>query len=243
MPPYPFSSRTPGRLILAAAGIAVLAGCARNPAGGPGTAAPRLVFSAQVEGSIRTGFESGGTGLPYVYIIALRLSKEDSPVGDGPDPVVVPGGNGFVAGECTHYILWDPLRTPEFTLWRFTDETLNSFEQIGIPISYDNVRTGDDTLRVEVDLTQLVPPSEAEDYVTAQVNFLTMNGTAVSGGGRIWDALGDARVSTEINRPFQFSLRSARTFTNLSLGSIEPSGDSADPDLDLTDWSVEVRRD
>jgi hypothetical protein len=194
-----------------------------------------------MQGKIRTGLEAGGAGLPYVYIFALRLNTDISPTTQGPLPVVVPGGNGFVAGNATHYILWDPLRSPQYTLWRFRDETLNEAIQTGVPLNYTIINPGDKTLAAEVDLSQLVPADQVNTIQSIQVNFLTMNNTLTSGTGRLWDALGDGRRPGDVNRPFLFNLRSSFTYNNSNQDSLEPTEDTPDPDLDILDWSVEVR--
>ena len=59
--------------------VAVLAGCARFPSSASSDFTKRLVFTMQVDGAIRTGLEQGGNGLPYVYVIAIRLSTDPNP--------------------------------------------------------------------------------------------------------------------------------------------------------------------
>jgi len=227
--------------ISAAIACAALPGCAKFPETGAAGDTKRILLSMTMTGSVRTGLEAGGAGLPYVYIFAIKLNKEPSPLTNGPFPIVTPGGNGFVSGGCTHYILWDPLRSPQYTLWRFTDESLSSYVQVGIPLSYSSISPGAKTLSCEIDLSQLVPASEVDLYQSAQINLLTMNNTLTSGGGRLWDALGSSFNPVEINRPQVVDLRRAVTYRNSTEGNVEPEGDAADPDLDLSDWSIEVR--
>ncbi len=195
----------------------------------------------QVDGAIRTGLEQGGNGLPYVYVIAIRVSTDPNPPDTGPIPVVVPSGNGIVAGNCTHFILWNPLASPQFQIYQFEDSSLNEWFQTGVPINYVNITPGDDVLTFEIDLSQLVPAVDVPTIQSIQVNFLTMNNTNTSGGGRLWDALGDGAIPGEINSYFTFQPNSAFTYTNANTGSIEPQGDVVDPDLDIVDWSIEVR--
>ncbi len=194
-----------------------------------------------VDGAVRTGLEAGGAGLPYVYIFALKLNTDASPTTPGPEPIVTPGGNGFVSGGATHYILWDPLRSPQYTLWQFRNSSLTESFQIGIPLSYTTISPGAKTLTCEIDLSQLVPSADVDLFQSAQINFLTMNNTLTSGGGRLWDALGNSSSPLEVNRPQLVDLRRAVTYRNSTEGMIEPTGDTADPDLDLSDWSIEVR--
>jgi hypothetical protein len=219
----------------------VLCGCARFPSSGTSNFTKRLVFTLTVDGKLRTGLEQGGNGLPYVYIIAIRLSTDPNPPDQGPIPVVVPGGNGFVAGHCTHFILWNPLASPAYQIFEFTDETLDDWFLKGTPINSLPIQEGDKTLSFEIDLSQLVPAADVPTIQSVQVNFLTMNNTNTSGGGRLWDALGDSTNPSEINSYFTFQPLSAITYSNSSTGNVEPQGDVADPDLDIVDWSIEVR--
>jgi hypothetical protein len=219
--------------------LLVAAGCARFPSSGTSNFTKRFVFTMQVDGAIRTGTEQGG--FPYVYVIAIRVSTDPNPPDQGPIPVVVPGGNGIVAGNCTHFILWNPLASPQFQIYQFEDSTLNEWFQTGVPINYENITPGDDTLTFEIDLSQLVPAVDVPTIQSLQVNFLTMNNTNTSGGGRLWDALGNGAIPGEINSYFTFQPNSAFTYTNANTGNIEPQGDVVDPDLDIIDWSIEVR--
>lgn len=231
------------QVVFAAACLCALSltGCARFPETGAAGRTKRLILSMSMEGAVRTGLEAGGAGLPYVYIFAIKLNTDAAPTTPGPQPIVTPGGNGFVAGGATHYILWDPLRSPQYTIWQFRDASLSESFQVGIPLSYTTISPGAKTLSCEIDLSQLVPSGDVGLYQSAQINFLTMNNTLTSGGGRLWDALGDSRSALEVNRPQLVDLRRAVTYNNTNEGLIEPTGDTADPDLDLRDWSIEVR--
>lgn len=226
---------------LAAGALILGACCARFPKEGDSGFTKRLILRMSMEGVVRTGLEGGGAGLPYVYIFALRLSTDPAPATQGPVPVVTPGGNGFVAGNCTHYVLWDPLRSPQYTIWQFRDSSLNDSFQTGAPVSSRLISVGDKTLECEIDLSQLVPASDVDTIQSVQVNLLTMNNTLTTGAGRLWEALGDGRNPGDINRPLLVNLRSSFTYTNANQGDLEPVGDVLDPDLDIRDWSIEVR--
>ncbi len=217
------------------------AGCAKFPAVTDSDFTKRLLFTMQVDGKLRTGLGAGEGGLPYVYINALRVSTEISPTDDGPIPITIPGGNGFVAGNATHFILWDPLSSPQFQIWQFLDENLETYNQTGVPLDFLPIQDGDDTLAFEIDLSQLVPAIDVDTIQSIQVNFLTMNNRNVSGGGRLWDALGDGRIPNEVNSYFTFQPSFSTTYSNASIGNLEPSEDVVDPDLDIIDWSIEVR--
>lgn len=229
------------RLFTVLIAVLLLTGCAKFPKTISSNFTKRLIFTLTVDSELRTGLEEGGSGLPYVYIVAIRLSTEDSPTDDGPIPVVVPGGNGFVAGNATHYILWDPLFSPAYMIWVFDDETLNISHQTGVPIDFLPVDQGDRTLSFEIDMSQLIAAIDVDTIRSIQVNFLTMNNTNTTGGGRLWDALGDGDVPSEINSYFTFQPNFAQTYTNASTGNVEVRGDVVDPDLDIVDWSIEVR--
>ena len=229
------------RLISLFALLLVLTGCAKFPSSGNIGNTKRLIFKMRVDGQLRTGQGVGQSGLPYVYVIALNLSQDDTPTTNGPIPIVIPGGNGIVDGDVTHFILWDPLAQPQFKIFQFSDTTLNNFFQIGVPVVSTPTSEGDRELQFEIDLSQLVPVANVPDYKAVQINFLTMNNTNSSGGGRIWDALGDSTQSTQINSPITIRLNSSQIYNNQNQILNEPQGDTVDPDLDIVDWSVEVR--
>jgi hypothetical protein len=227
--------------LLALVLFVALVGCAKFPSSGSSDFTKRLLFTMTVDSQLRTGGEPGGSGFPYVYIVAIRLSTDPNPTDTGPIPVVVPGGNGFVAGNCTHFILWNPLASPSYQIFQFEDATLNDWFQTGVPIQFMPIQVGDDTLSFEIDLSQLVAVALVPTIQSIQVNFLTMNNTNTSGGGRLWDALGDSTNPSAINSYFTFQPNFAALYTNSTTGNVEPPDDVSDPDLDIVDWSIEVR--
>ncbi len=229
------------RTLLVAVVLLVVAGCAKYPDGGSTGLTKRLAFTMRVDGRLHTGQGPGQTGLPYIYVIALNLSTELTPTEEGPIPVVIPGGNGIVAGQATHFILWNPLASPQYQIYQFRDENLNEYFQIGVPVLYEPITEGERELRFEIDLSQLVPETDIPLYQSVQINFLTMNNTNQSGGGRVWDALGDSRIPSQINAPLTVRLNSSQIYNNQNQIIQEPVGDTLDPDLDIADWSVEVR--
>jgi hypothetical protein len=124
---------------------------------------------------------------------------------------------------------------------KFTDLNLLDFFQIGVPVNVVDVNPGDRSIRFELDLTQIAPVDTA-DFQSLQVNFLTMN-RVPSGisGSKDWDALGDGRLSSEINEYITIPLRTSGIYDNARYAGLEPSNDAPDPDLELTDFRVEVR--
>jgi hypothetical protein len=64
-----------------------------------------------------------------------------------------------------------------------------------------------------------------------------------AGSSRIIDALGDTRIVTQLNQPVRILLATAGIYDNSRFGFLEPlDADTPDPDLDIMDWSIEVRR-
>ena len=220
--------------------VAAVCGCAKFPNTSATGQTKRLLFRMRTAAPLKTGLEGGG-GLPYVYIVALRLSTDPNPIDQGPIPIVLPGGNGFVSGNATHFIQWNPLSSPQFTIYQFTDATLEEWTPIGTPINFQPVQTGDNELFFEIDMSQLVPAGDVDTIESIQVNFLTMNAIQTGGGGRFWDALGDSENAAEVNRYFQFQPRTSTEYNNTNQGNIEPVDDVDDPQLDIADWSIEVR--
>jgi hypothetical protein len=213
-----------------------LFGCAKFPTGTV-TDATRVIFRMQVRGEIRTD---------YVYIIAIRRSTDLNPTGDGPIPVIqFPTNNGFVAGNANYFVRWAP-ETRQYTLFRFTDSTLNFNTPVGVPINTIDVTPGSKTLGFELSLEQLVDtPNTSNQLQSLQVNFLTMNRIldGSSGSSRIIDALGDTRQILELNQPVRIPLATSNLYDNARFGNLEPlDADCPDPDLDIADWSIEVRR-
>lgn len=215
---------------------ALLFGCAKFPSGGGVNSGKRLTFILKVAGQINPN---------YVYLIAVNPSTEVNPTTQGPIPVVAaPWGNGFVAGNSTHFVRWDPTQSPRYLLYKFVDSALLNYSAIGTPISYVDVLSGGNQIQFDINLSQVLPTGTSEDaYATLQVNFLTMDNvpTGSFGGSKIWDALGDGTTVSGVNQFVNINLRTAGVYNNARFGNIEPANDTPTPDLDIIDWSVEVR--
>lgn len=229
--------------LLVLVAVSLLMGCAKFPGGGPTVRTVRLIFTMTVDGKLRTGEEQGEGGLPYVYMVALRPSVDPNPTDQGPIPVIAPPwGNGFVSGVVTHFVWWNPLRSPRYGIYKFRDAALTEYFQTGVPVTYVDVQRGDRTLRFELDLTQIADSAEqARAFQSLQVNFLTMDRIPASGSEKLWDALGDGRLPSQVNSPITIPLTTSQVYDNQRALSLEPKGDVPDPDLDIVDWSVEVR--
>lgn len=214
----------------------LMSGCAKVPEGGSGAAGTRLAFTLRVAREIRPG---------YIYMVALRPSVDLNPIEQGPIPVIAPPwANGFVAGTVTHFVMWANTQSPRYLLYQFRPGTnLIEYFAIGAPVNYVDVNPGEKVLRFEVDLSQLAPDAAtAATYQSIQVNFLTMDRIPQgSGGTKNWDALGNSALPGEVNSPITIPLRSSGTYDNARFNDLEVPGDVSDPDLDITDFSVEVR--
>lgn len=216
--------------------LLTLASCAKFPPNVT-TDATRVIFSMEVRGQIRSD---------YIYIIAIRTSTDVNPIGDGPVPVVAfPTNNGFVAGNVNYFVQWSP-DTQQYTLYRFTSADASFFTPAGIPINSVPVTGGGRRLQFELSAEQLVTTAGTSNTLQSlQVNFLTMNRllNASAGSSRIIDALGDTRLITELNSPVRIPLATSGIYDNNRFALLEPPvADCPDPDLDISDWSIEVRR-
>lgn len=219
--------------------VATMAGCAKLPDGGLGAASTRLVFRMRMEQAINPNF---------VYMVALRPSNDSNPPEQGPIPVIAPPwGNGFVAGEVSHFVQWSDFLSPKYQLFEFRAGTdLIEYRSIGTPVIFTDVTAGSREIEFELNLDQLAPtPADALNYQSIQINFLTMDRIPQgSVGSKNWDALGDGRLPSEINAPITIPLRIDGIYNNQTLQflDLEPTGDEPEPSLDIVDWSVEVRR-
>ncbi len=231
---------------LMAAGL--LCGCAKFPNTGGGAGSTRIIVTMNVAGKIRTGTEATSGGLPYIYMVGINPSTEENPTTLGPIPVIAPPwGNGFVAGQCQYFMWWNPQASPKYGLYKFQDALLNQFLLVGAPVISENIVEGANRIKFEFDLSQLIPdPIEASQVKWLQINFFTMDRIPQVGTEKFWDANGDARsgLAQDINQPIQISLRTSATYDNSRAFIKEPANDvtgANDPDLDIVDWSVEVR--
>lgn len=214
-----------------------LAGCAKFPGSGFSSFTKRLVLTVRIEGTV----QFGQNGTQYIYVIPLRLSKDLNPI-DGPKPVLsgIGSQNGIVTGACTDYILCDLSNPNPYQIYHFQDTTLTAATLVG----FANAKTSSgSTLSCEIDLSQVVPLSDVDLIQTVQANFFAMDKRALGGGSHSFDALGNSRSSSEINRFLQFDLRSSRKITNTQTQIEPPNNDvngGDNPDLNFIDWSVEI---
>lgn len=208
--------------------------CAKFPDQNAAAGTKRLTFTFTMDQAINPNF---------VYIVALRPSTDVNPTDQGPIPVIQPPwGNGFVAGNCTYFMLWNPSNSPAFGLYQFIDANLINYQLIGTPVVTQPVQSGDRGMRFDIDLSQLGGQTLSDTYKSIQINFLTMDRIPTGGAGsKTWDALGDNRLPSQINSPISIDLRTSGTYNNAFFLNLEPQGDTPDPTIDIIDFSVEVR--
>lgn len=221
-------------LLLAACGaLLALGGCAKYPASGGGQAGFRLTMWMTMAGEINPN---------YVYIVAVNPSTTEVPTVQGPIPVISPPwGNGFVAGNATHFVRWDGFQSPRYQIYAFRDANLLEYLPVGIPVNYIDVQPGGRRLEFEIELEQIAGTFDPETIRALQVNFLTMNVVPQgSTGDKIWDALGDGRLPSQINDNVTVPMR-VGTYNNATFQDREPAGDCIDPGLDIVNWQIEIR--
>jgi hypothetical protein len=64
-----------------------------------------------------------------------------------------------------------------------------------------------------------------------------------NGNTRNIDCLGDTNLQTDFNEPVKIPLATTGVYDNTRFNFLEPlNPDCPDPDLDIADWSVEVRK-
>lgn len=248
LPPNSLLQRRSGLNLFALAGCALtLSSCAKFPAGGGGQNT-HLRFHMEVAGHIK----NGPTELVnYIYMVAINPSTDPSPITQGPVPVIAfPWGNGFVAGNATHFIRYDFAQASPYSIWRFATPDLLAYGNTGSPVIVVPVAENGNTIEFEVDMSQILPNgvTDPSTLQSIQVNFLTMDRAPRDNdpGPKIWDALGDARNPSTISFWVNIPLNVSRRYQNSDLSGFEqePSGDVSpnDPDLDIVNWWVDVIR-
>jgi hypothetical protein len=234
--------------------MVALAGCAKFPSSGGPSSNTRVTFSMTVDGEINPN---------RIYIVAIRWSKQTPPHGStGPIPVIAPPwGNGFVAGRANVFVQYDPLQgsAHPFVVYRFRDPVpdnsdpvsgqvyLSQWDRTDYPVSFVDVEPGTKTLRFTLDMSQIAENvGDIPLIQELQVNFLTMDRIPQGSdtGSKTYEGLGDTNLPSGINEWVTFPVTRDGTYNN-STGinaGLEPRGDVPEPDLDIVDWQIEVRR-
>lgn len=240
-------------LLLALAGM-VVGSCAKFPDGGAAGNNTQVRFRFTVAGEIKPN---------YVYIVAIRWSKNANPIDPnrGPFPVIAsPWGNGFVAGRANVFVRWDQFQSPAYQAFEFTDAIPDDQFPVngtaymvaeprpkGIPLNVLDYEPGTRTLEFTLDMSQIAPtPADIPLIRALAVNFLTMDRVPrdPDNGSKFWDGLGANDSVFDANDFITFSVDQANTYSNTQgiFEDREPTGDVIDPDLDIVDWSVQVIR-
>ena len=141
-----------------------------------------------------------------------------------------------------------------YGLWRVNGPAVFStnFEPLGLPDVFAPVREEDNTLSFQLNLARLRLSGSSADPRYVQINLLTTNNLPRNDDDpavfKLWDALGDGRDTGTINTWITIPIDQDSVRTNRNT-NLEPSGDVReklgaavdDPDLDITDWRVEIR--
>jgi hypothetical protein len=209
-------------------------GCARYPTEIIGQQYNLLIMDLTVSGDINPN---------YYYYWAIDTTAGD----EGPLPVIQGPffGNGWGTGSITHYV---EFTNNQFRVFRFDPEMepqentepqeINVVE-LGPP--YNSFQRADG-LRVELDLDTLKKDPADPPLRSVHLNFITVNVLVLPGdlppADRAYDGLGP----TGNNYLRNVSLQEERPISNAQGGfSYEAANDTDVPDIDLTDWRVEVR--
>lgn len=191
----------------------------------------------------------------YYYDVVFTASTDPNPEPtSAPLPVIgTTDPNGRVAGLPTHIIEYAPptnLGPFPFVLYTFNPPpTPDNPDSLAMPppsnqrISIFNTVTQDsNTLQFTIFTNYLTDATTAQQLQSLQVQMLTMNHLALpgTGGSRAFDFLGTP------SRPdfVKVDLRGSNSYNNTQGASagLESSGDTADPSLDIIDWSIDVQR-
>jgi len=210
--------------------LIALAGCARFPENPVQTATRRLIVTMTVAGKINPN---------YYYFMAIDNSSD---ITSGPLPVVFPPwGNGWGIGSISHFVRYDRFQPGGYGVYRIVPDTqLLAADYLGRPFEYTPPQ-GSNTLSFTLDLNTLSTAAIPADKLEAiKVNFITTNIVPLDpqydGTGRFYDALGRIGNSFVV-----IDLRQNRIYTNSQSIEPEQTGDCPDADLDIADWTMEVR--
>ncbi|MBW3623392.1 MAG: hypothetical protein KY468_08280 [Armatimonadetes bacterium] len=211
-------------------------GCARTPADATINAPNQLLVQVTVRGVVNPS---------RFYFVAFNATDATN-TSQGPLPVVsCPWGNGWGAGRITHYVqVGGPNQPGFYGVYRFpqTDNPVQDLINpvyLGRPVSSDEFQ-GTNTFRFSLDLDLLQTPSGAPATML-NMNIIATDRVPINTQDctrKLVDALGPGAGNTFVTIPVQQS----RIFRDEELTQPESQGDITDPDLDLVDWQIEVRR-
>jgi hypothetical protein len=209
-------------------GLLLLSGCARTPAGAISKLDRQLLVQLTVRGQINPQRH---------YFFAIDTSNDTS---QGPIPTVAPPwGNGWGAGRITYYVQVDAAQPGFFGFYRFEpNSNLLAPTYLGRPLSSSTIENTS-SLSFSLNLDNLLDPNGSPAQ-NLNLNFINTDRIPLDPNDRepkLVDALG--RVG---NNYISINTQQQRIYQNSQSSEPEVSGDVADPDLDIVDWQIEVRR-
>jgi len=220
-----------------------LYGCAKFPENG-GERSKRLSFTITLADEARLGLPGDSRGGAYYYFVCIDT---DPAPGNGPIPVIAaPWGNGYAAGRFDFFVVIGPFNgqpVGQYVVYRVLDPgTQNQVVAQGAPVRVTTPQLGDRVLQFGLDINQITLPAQPNP-TQVQVNILTTNQIPTDPNGsypsRLWEALGNGQAG-ELNRFITLDLLQDVTYDNAYFGNLEPTGDVADPTLDVTNFVIQI---
>jgi len=229
-----------------ATGLLAVSGCAKSPSTLPASSGTQLIITMTVAGHINPG---------YTYFVLFNPVAQANQT-TGPIPVVgIPWGNGFATGAFTAFLRYDPSQPNSgYGMYQVVPGTnLLSFAPLAAPTQFTPVSNEPNQNQLQFQIPLSAIPTGGVTATNLQINFLATDRIVTNPndpGTKHIDALGDTRLSSQINSFITVPTATSGLFNNST--ALEPSGDvmlvgsgvsTSDEiqDLDITDWSVEVR--
>jgi len=230
--------------------------CAKVPPLDPNNLPPKLL---RVTFTLRGQVQSADSGQPYYYFVLIN--RTDDFASGGPAPVVDrPWGNGFGApstadGQGFVGFVSINYRGPGYQVFSCKDSAgvLHNpvdgiFTPLGLPFQSSPLFVGARTISFQLDLNTL--PNPTTRYV--QLNIIATNNLpqGADDAPKLWDALGDGRATGTLNQFLVIDTQQNQLRNNTE-DRREPTENDVrdhvrsvvdDPNLDIVDWEVELRR-
>jgi len=195
---------------------------------------------------------------PNDFYFVLFNATNNPVQSQGPIPVVAsPWGNGFAAGQFTGFVRVDGSQpNGGYGVYSVIPNTnLQTFSYLGSPINTTPVTGSSTFIQFTIPLSQLATSSLPASSITAvQMNFINTDRIPIDPNDpntKEFDALGDARIPSQVNDPVTIPVQQAGTYNNSTSLNKEPEGDVttcgngvfqtvSNPNLDIVDWTVQV---
>ncbi|MGO8670586.1 MAG: hypothetical protein ACLQVD_04360 [Capsulimonadaceae bacterium] len=238
----------------------IIGGCARTPPGVNQTNGPQLTITMTVANNYSIDASD-------YYFVLFNVNPATG--SSGPVPVITtPWGNGFAAGDITAYVRVDPTQANGgYGMYSVVpgSNDLNSTPlpppTSYVPVTFGSTQTISFQIPISALATSTVPASQISQI---QINFLATNLLPTAGytGTKLYDALGDGRISSQIDSPITISATQSGLYDNSTAVPPEPTGDvmntgpgvyqnvgdsnqqplNGNPvgDIDIANWSVQV---